>query len=136
MADYSGITQMPFSASQVPPMLSQSVGPDATLTELEPLDAPLEPLEAPLASLGSLGSLGELAELFEEAAEPPSEACAIDRVVKAGAAYAAAATPPMRASILRRERSVSLSDMVILSLSLFRHTQAQPPASLITCCQR
>lgn len=60
--------QVPVAASQVPPasaQLSAELGAEA--------------------SLASLGSLGELAELFEDAADPPSEACAIDIVVNAGA---------------------------------------------------
>ena len=59
-------------------MLSQSLGPDATLPELELLD-----------SLAELTELTELALLSEDADEPddaPSEAWAIDIVVKAGAA--------------------------------------------------
>ena len=69
---------MPVSSFQTPPMSSQSLGPDATL--------------ASLMSLGSLGELTELMELIEEAelsddaAEPPSDACAIDMVVNAGTA--------------------------------------------------
>ena len=78
--------QVPDASSQLPPASVQSsalLGPEA---ELELLLAPLELLLAPLGSLGSLGSLGELAELFAEAAEPPSDAWAIDIVVSAGAA--------------------------------------------------
>ena len=79
-----GSVQTPVVSSQVPPSSRQSselLGSDALL-ELEL--APDELLLAPLASLGSLGSLGELAELLAEAADPPSEAWAIDMVVKAG----------------------------------------------------
>lgn len=69
------MVQVLVSASHRPPIVSQSLGPDATLGSL--------------GSLGALGSLGELTELGllgEDAAEFPSEACAIDIVVKAGAA--------------------------------------------------
>ena len=86
-----GSVQTPVVSSQVPPSSRQSsalLGSDALLElELAPdelLLAPDELLLAPLASLGSLGSLGELAELLAEAADPPSEAWAIDIVVKAG----------------------------------------------------
>jgi hypothetical protein len=77
---FYGISQdVPF---HVPPIESQSAAPDATLVELDELDE-LDEL-VPLASLGSLGSLGELAALLADAAEPPSDACAIDIVVNAG----------------------------------------------------
>ena len=69
---------MSVSSFHEPPISTQSLGPDATL--------------ASLMSLGSLGELTELMELIEEAelsdeaAEPPSDACAIDIVVNAGTA--------------------------------------------------
>ncbi|MFO8125573.1 hypothetical protein [Yoonia sp.] len=78
---------LPFELYVLPSQLvpaSQPLAPDAALDELELL-AMLGSL-ALLGSLGSLGSLGELAALFADAADPPSEACAIDIVVNAGTA--------------------------------------------------
>lgn len=59
----------------MPSIVAQSLGPEATLMSL--------------ASLAELTELTELALLSEDAEEPdeaPSEACAIDMVVSAGAA--------------------------------------------------
>ena len=54
----------------------ESLGPEDVLATLAEL--------ASLAPLGSLGPLGSLAALFEDAADAPPEACAIDMVVNAG----------------------------------------------------
>lgn len=75
---------LPFELYVLPSQLvpaSQPLAPDAALDELE-----LLAMLGSLALLGSLGSLGELAALFADAADPPSEACAIDIVVNAGTA--------------------------------------------------
>lgn len=58
---------------------SQPLALDERLASLVPLAALTS-----LASLASLVSLGELAALSADAAEPPSDACAIDIVVNAG----------------------------------------------------
>lgn len=73
--------QVPVVSSQVPPLSLQSsalLAVDAVLASLGSLGS--------LGELTELGELGELGELAEDAAEPPSEACAIDMVVNAGTA--------------------------------------------------
>ena len=55
------------------------------------------------AALGLLAALGVEAALGEDAALAEDPACAAESIVNAGIVYAATATPPIRASALRRE---------------------------------
>jgi hypothetical protein len=88
----------------------EALGVDASLGPDEPLapDASLGE-DVPLAADASLGSDAALAT---DAGLADDAACAAESIVNAGIVYAATATPPIRASALRRDSRVLVSSVI------------------------
>jgi hypothetical protein len=94
--------------------------PDELLGELEPLELldPLDPLD-PLELLDPLDP--------EEPLEPldPLLACAMLRVVRAGAAYAPIASAAIRARVRRRERPSCSMSLIFVTSTLVSFAQSR-----------